>query len=239
MLKINILTKIRLGYFFVIFAMLNLSCTDHIHYTRSMRVAEQIMDSLPDSARILLSRDSEYIQKTNEATRMYFSMLSTLVDDKCYIPHTSDSIMLKVADYYQYHGTPHQKFMSYYLLGRIYTDMNLTADAFDYYNKALSVKDMDSSFIYVARANNQIGHLYMYQDMYRKALPYFYATYKYAVVAKDTSVMVFALRDIGRVYDELNDAKNSIIYYERSVNLLQKSNLYRLGQHIYPEVATI
>jgi len=147
--------------------------------------------------------------------------------------------MLKVADYYQYHGTPRLKFISYYLLGRIYTDMNLTADAFDYYNKALSVKEIDSSFIYVARANNQIGHLYMYQDMYRKALPYFYATYKYAVIAKDTSVMVFALRDIGRVYDELNDAKNSIIYYERSVNLLQKSNLYRLGQHIYPEVATI
>ena len=234
-MNIHILSKIIT----LIISLLFISCTGDVHYTPSMRKAEQIMDTVPDSARILLSRDSSIMKKENKPTRMYYDMLLTLAKDKCYIPHTSDSIMLKVADYYQYHGTPRQKFMSYYLLGRVYTDMNLTADAFDSYNKALSVKDIDSSFIYVARANNQIGHLYMYQDMYRKALPYFYATYKYAVIAKDTSVMVFALRDIGRVYDELNDAKNSIIYYEKSVNLLQKSNLYRLGQHIYPEVATI
>jgi len=234
-MKKYLLSNIIILLIFLLF----ISCTGDVHYTPSMRRAELIMDTVPDSARILLFKDSSIIRKENKSTRMYYDMLLTLAKDKCYIPHTSDSIMLKVADYYQYHGTPRQKFMSYYLLGRIYTDMNLTADAFDYYNKALSVKDIDSSFIYVARANNQIGHLYMYQDMYQRALPYFYSTYKYAVAAKDTSVMVFALRDIGRVYDELNDAKRSISYYERSVNLLEKSKLYRLEQHIYPEVATI
>ena len=233
-MNIHILSKIIT----LIISLLFISCTGDVHYTPSMRKAEQIMDTVPDSARILLSRDSSIMKKENKPTRMYYDMLLTLAKDKCYIPHTSDSIMLKVVDYYQYHGTPRLKFMSYYLLGRIYTDMNLTADAFDSYNKALSVKDIDSSFIYVARANNQIGHLYMYQDMYRKALPYFYATYKYAVVAKDISVMVFALRDIGRCNASLYKYGIAYNYYRHSVTLIDKTNALKyLHVTINPEFA--
>ena len=233
-MKKYLLSNIIILFIFLFF----ISCTGDVHYTSSMRKAELIMDTMPDSARVLLSKDSSIIRKENKPTRIYYDMLLTLAKDKCYIPHTSDSIMLKVADYYRYHGIPRQKFLSYYLLGRVYTDMNLTADALNYYNKALDVNGVDSSFIYVARANNQIGHLYMYQDMYQKALPYFFSTYKYAVAAKDTSVMVFALRDIGRCNASLYKYRVAYNYYKRSVILIDKINsLKYLHVTINPEFA--
>jgi tetratricopeptide (TPR) repeat protein len=199
-------------------------------------VVEKLIEVNPDSARTLLLADSIKIRNKNRATRMYYDMMLTLANDKCYIIHKSDSTMLSVADYYESHGTPRQKFMSYYLLGRIYTDMNLTADAFEYYEKALTVDGVDSSFIYVARTNNQIGHLYMYQNMYSKALPYFKATQKYAIVAKDTSVIIFALRDIGRCYHELGKKEESLFYFNKTVDLVQKYGSYDFAQHIYPEI---
>ena len=80
------------------------SCSGNVHYTPSMRKAEQIMDTLPDS--------------------------------------------------YKNHGTPYQKLLSYYLLGRVYSDMDHTANAIKYFNKALDVKHVDSTDIYLARTNN-------------------------------------------------------------------------------------
>ena len=124
-MNIHILSKIIT----LIISLLFISCTGDVHYTLSMRKAEQIMDTVPDSARILLSRDSSIMKKENKPTRMYYDMLLTLAKDKCYIPHTSDSVMLAVVDYYESHGTPHQKLEANYLLGRVYTDLNMTADA--------------------------------------------------------------------------------------------------------------
>ena len=214
-----------------------ISCTGDVHYTPSMRRAELIMDTVPDSARILLFKDSSIIRKENKSTRMYYDMLLTLAKDKCYIPHTSDSVMLAVVDYYESHGTPHQKLEANYLLGRVYTDLNMTADALKYFQKALWIEGTDSSDIYLARTNNQIGHIYMYQNIFRKAMPYFYASYNYAVATKDSTVMIFSLRDIGRCYSEIKNIKKGIIYYEKAGFLINKTKLYKLRETVYSELS--
>lgn len=216
-----------------------ISCTGDVHYTPSMRKAELIMDTMPDSARVLLSKDSSIIRKENKPTRIYYDMLLTLAKDKCYIPHTSDSVMLAVVDYYESHGTPHQKLESNYLLGRVYTDLNMTADALKYFQRALWVEGTDSSDIYLARTNNQIGHIYMYQNIFRKAIPYFYSTYKYSSIAKDSAVMVFALRDIGRYYYTVGNTKKGIMYLEKAGNLINKAKLYKLRQFVYSELSLL
>lgn len=211
------------------------SCEHHENDPRLL-AAERLMDSNPDSAKEFLLHDSARIKSEKLSSRMYYALLLTLSEDKCYIPHTSDSTMLTVVDYYENHGTPHQKLESYYLLGRVYTDLNMTADAIKYYQKALSVEGTDSSDIYLARTNNQIGHLYMFQNMYEKARPYFYSSYKYASAAKDSTVMVFALRDIGRCYNVLGDKRKCMSFYDQTVNLLKRTDKSELAQHIYPEI---
>ncbi len=219
--------------------LLFISCTGDVHYTPSMRKAELIMDTMPDSARVLLSKDSSIIRKENKPTRIYYDMLLTLAKDKCYIPHTSDSVMLAVVDYYESHGTPHQKLEANYLLGRVYTDLNMTADALKYFQRALSVEDTDSSDIYLARTNNHIGHIYMYQNIFRKAIPYFYSTYKYSSIAKDSTVMVFALRDIGRYYYTVGNTQKGIMYLEKAGSLINKARLYRLRPFVYSELSLL
>ena len=64
------------------------------------------MENHPDKARHLLLSIKNEIGGQSRSVRMNYALLMTEADDKCYITHTSDSLMLKVVDYYGHHGTP-------------------------------------------------------------------------------------------------------------------------------------
>ena len=68
-------------------------------------------------------------------------------------------------------------------------------------------------------------------------MPYFYASYDYAAAAKDSTVMIFSLRDIGRCYSEIKNIKKGIIYYEKAGFLINKTKLYKLKETVYSELS--
>ena len=56
----------------------------------------------PDSAFTLLQKDSASIYKEGTDAQMYYQIIRCRVADLLYIPHTSDSTMLKVVSFYKY-----------------------------------------------------------------------------------------------------------------------------------------
>ncbi len=203
--------------------------------------AEALMETRPDSARILLSHLNNKINDANRADRMKYILLSTEADDKCFINHTSDSAMLEVAAYNDRQGTPLQRMKSYYLLGRIYSDMQFTGEAISSFRKALDVecKDDTATYIVRARASNHIGqiYMYMYRGMYKEALPYFYKSYYFAKLAKNKSIVVFALRDIGRDYCARREMKKGLVYYEYAASVARKTGQDALYKMVMGEAA--
>jgi hypothetical protein len=128
---------------------------------------------------------------------------------------------------------------AYYFLGRVYSDMQLTGEAINYFKKALNIECEDNATTYSvrARANNQIGQTYMYQKMYKEALPYFYKTYHYAVLAKNNSIIVYALRDIGRSYQAQGQTKKGIVYFEYAALTAKKTRQKYLYKVVVGELA--
>lgn len=220
-----------------IIGLLSLSaCNQDIHKPTAMTRAEKIMDENPDGARHLLETLKPDMAKENKATQMYYNLLTVKANDKCYIPHTSDSLMLEVVKYYEHHGEPRQLMEAYYYLASVYRDLNFTAQALEYFNKALNIPDRDCN-LYKARAANQIGHIYMYQDIYKEALPYFDKTYQYAKLIPDTTLMVYALRDEGRSYQAQNKKREAISTLKDAANLAEKYGKKRLQNYVWVELS--
>lgn len=199
------------------------------------------MEARPDSVRTLLLRLQSKIEDANRADRMKYILLSTEADDKCFVNHPSDSAMLEAAAYYDHNGTPLQRMKSYYLLGRIYSDMQFTGEALNSFRKALEIECKDDTATYTvrARASNHIGqiYMYMYRGMYKEALPYFYKSYYFAELAKNKSIVVFALRDIGRDYCARGEMKKGLVYYEYAASVAQKTGQNALYKMVMGEAA--
>lgn len=207
----------------------------------SMLEAEKVMEDYPDSARSLLAGMKRNIGIENMPTQMYYDMLCVKADDKCYIIHTSDSTMQKVVKYYEHHGKKEQLMEAYYLMGRVYRDMGFMAQALECYHKALDMQMQDNTNTYTIRyySNSQIGHIYMYQNLYRDAQYYFERAYSETLHAKYTMGIIYSLRDLGRCYHSQGNLHKGIWYYEKSLSLVKKENQISVYKDIVGELALL
>lgn len=89
-------------------------------YSDQINGIEQIVSEHPrealDSIR-LLEKDYPSMSAKDKA---YYSLIYAMALDKSYIDTTDTSILEPALKYYSAHGTPRQKMLTYYYLGRIY-----------------------------------------------------------------------------------------------------------------------
>ena len=98
------------------------SCT--APYPNTILRVENIIKEYPDSALTILDSLSESITKESQSAKMYYYLLLTEARDRCYVPHTSDSLMLSVTDYYERENDKDKLIKSYYYTGRVYLDLH-------------------------------------------------------------------------------------------------------------------
>ena len=67
---------------------------------QSLIVADSLASTQPDSAIALLKTLEDNIKTESESTQMYYRLLCIKANDKAYIRHTSDSLILPVLHYY-------------------------------------------------------------------------------------------------------------------------------------------
>ena len=103
--------------------------------------ADSLMDVRPDSALTLLNEGIAVMDDSPESLRMRYCLLQAKAQNKAFLPFTSDSLMLAVADYYDRHGTPNNRMLAHYLLGCVYRDMEEAPRAIDCYLDAVAEAD--------------------------------------------------------------------------------------------------
>lgn len=84
---------------FIIFSVLCLCACKNKPYPQSLVVADSLANVQPDSAIALLSDLKAYISAEPETTQKYYQLLCIKANDKAYIRHTSDSLILPVLQY--------------------------------------------------------------------------------------------------------------------------------------------
>lgn len=138
-----------------IFAFL-VACSSH-QKNDIMSVLETV-DSLvmtqPDSARnLLLTVDESSLRNFNQAGTVFFNLLKTEADWKCYYPVAGDTAIFRTVDYYRKHGPEIYLLRALMMQGAVYEEMLEPAKALESYKEAVP-------FAYSCGDVEQLGILY-------------------------------------------------------------------------------
>lgn len=89
----------RLILLFIIQLCFWLATTNHTPHLMSM--ADSLTNTNPDSAVIYLNKLKDHIETAPRSVQMYYQLLCIKANDRAYIPHSSDSIILPILNYYK------------------------------------------------------------------------------------------------------------------------------------------
>lgn len=177
-----------------------------------MLQVENCIIAHPDSALSYLATLEKEIKNEPEETQMYYNLLKIKAEDKLYIPHTSDSLIKIITEFYQDYGDYEKLMEAYYYLGSTYRDMNDAPRALLAFQNAVDIGIYSKKNDLLAQTYGQMGTLFAYQELYDESLAAYKKSLKYHTVLKDYSKISIAIRNIARIYTT-QEQKDSTLYY--------------------------
>lgn len=155
----------RLIYLLLILTTLIVSfaCSHDKHADETIERALTLLDERPDSALAILDAIHDAKAAWPEAQRMRYALAYAQAQNKAYVPFTTDSVVLAVADYYYRHGSDNERMMANYMVGCAYRDLGDAPTALKYLNKAVEsvdASDKDCDLSTLMRVHSQMGGLY-------------------------------------------------------------------------------
>lgn len=113
--------------------------------TNQLEAISQMADVNPDSALTALAKYESEKQEWSKGDRMHFELVRLKAENKSEVTFKSDSIIKDIVEYFKENGTPNEKMLAYYLLGRTYFDMEEAPEALQAYYDAISSADTTST----------------------------------------------------------------------------------------------
>lgn len=210
---------------FIINALCFSSCSNCQSAHPELQKAKKMMEVAPDSALIILD-NIKFPEKLSKKEYAAYCLLLTQALDKNYYTHESDSLIKIATTYYEDHNDIEQLAASYYIMGRVYSDMQKNLQAQQYYLKALELAENTKSADLLVKINNSLGSLYFFQDIFDMALP----LYKKALLPgiKDSTNTSLFLRNIARVYTETQQLDSAIYYYKQAIKIATPQSISSL-----------
>ena len=135
----------RLVFIYIGIVIAALSGCNGRKMTNQLEAISQMADVNPDSALTALAKYEGEKQEWSKGDRMYFELVRLKAENKSEVTFKSDSIIKEVVEYFKENGTPNEKMLAYYLLGRTYFDMEEAPEALQAYYDAISSADTTST----------------------------------------------------------------------------------------------
>lgn len=213
----------------VLLFLLSMTCCYNYSPSPELQLAEQLIDSKPDSSLNILNNLPDK-QKFSEYNHALYCLLLTQAQDKNFIIHTSDSICKIAVKYFEKHSDIHYTMLAYYCMGRVYSDLQDALQAQEYYLKALEIGKNSKEYKLLIRISSNLGTLYAYQDIYDMALPLYKQALHYTFLEQkqDSLNISYILRNIARTYTQTHQPDSAIKYYQKAIDYSTPNNLSSL-----------
>ena len=224
--------------FLLLIIMLLASCAGNRKYDDLMQRADSIMNVNDDSAKVvirMLDGVKSQLPEFTKKQRMRYELLRHKAMNKACITFTSDSVMKKVVDYYDNHGSANERMLANYVLGCVYRDLHEAPMALEYYNKATEQADTtaaDCDYGTLYRVYSQMGFLFSKQYLPYQLLDAFGKAMKYAYLAKDTLNAIINYQNRENAYSYLGN-KDSVI----AINLHAATMFKQIGNNYAAAIA--
>lgn len=203
-----------------------IGCSQTTEIDIAMEQAERIMETRQGDANkslIVLDSLKAQISGMTEAQRMRFHLLQAKAMNKAYVDFTSDSIMLKVVDYYDRYGSGYEKMTANYLLGCVYRDLGDAPTAMKYLERATKSDGKDiPTYKTLAHVHGQMAYLLEEQSLAESALRELDVAYKYSILAGDTIDALTILSVKAPVYSLVNKMDSSEIVIDSCINMFKR-----------------
>lgn len=119
----------------------------------------------------------------------------------------------RLCQYFDSHGTPNERMLAHYLLGRTYADLGEAPQALDAYHTAADCADttaQDCDYRLLSRVHGQSANLFFSQLMPNEMLDELNQMRAYAIKAEDTLSWIYAKQWKHTAYDLLGRDKDAL-----------------------------
>ena len=202
-------------YLTILLCLVATACQEHtaIDFDR----VEALMDPHPNSALALLDTLHAEPQHYTAKDRARYYLLLTEAMDKCFLTHTTDTLIRFSAEYYEQHNDRHHYAKALYLQGRIYEDWRENDQSVACWVKALDYGKDSEDYNLLYRIASRIGIRYAYQDDVTHAMEYCQQALRYAIAANDSSCISYAHSYLARVHSLNNEWTVATKEYEMAI----------------------
>ena len=172
-------------------------CSGKPEDPRLLEIAEKVSACPDEMLERLDSMDAESMKETD---RWLHTLLRIKAQDKAYVVHTSDSVILRVIDYYSRHkGSGHYPEALYYG-GRVYSDIGDAPTSLRYFQAALEAlpEGVDDGFR--ATMLSQTGRLLNSLRLYSEAASYLRRALILEVNTTDSVKLMYDTQLLGAIY---------------------------------------
>lgn len=154
-----------------------------------------------DPQKALEALDSIDYAGLSSSNRHFYDLLSIKANDKAYIRHTSDSLILDVMDYYSSRNDEAMYAEALYYGGRVYSDLGDYPSALKYYQKALDILPSDPDNLDLRTCIiSQAGLLLNKLRLFHEAASYLQASIEITRQRNDTVNTIYDLQLLGNTY---------------------------------------
>ena len=228
--EVNLLMKYQIWLIFILFLSVAGCRSDTPEDTRLLDIAENVSDSPQE---MLARLDSIDVGTLKEGDRYLHALLCVKAQDKAYVRHKSDSVILKVIDYYSRHKGSGRYPEALYYGGRVYSDIGDAPSALCYFQDALDIVSEDADIDLYGRILSQIGFLLNSLRLYRESDAYIQETIRLLKQKSDDIDSIILMRQI-----QLSGAINlHAENYEKADSCFHEAR--RIGRQILHKDTTI
>ncbi|MBD5189712.1 MAG: hypothetical protein HDS95_05475 [Bacteroidales bacterium] len=187
-----------------------------------------IVSETPKDA--LASLDSIDRSSLTQSDRNFYDLMRIKALDKMYIPHTADSTILKITDYYSKDKKSPEYFESIYYCGRVYEDMGDYPTAMKYYQDGIDLTEGDKEKFRLEMRGKylaQLEQILAIMHLYKERLPYLSELIRVDSALRDTVNIVYDYYIVGQMYihlKEYDEAEKWLLRGKRFSGKFEKSD---------------
>lgn len=207
------------------FVLLLLAVSCHTHRTSfppGLAEAETWVNVHPDSALSVLRAMKMDGADVSEEARMLHRLLTIKAEDKLYVLHTSDSLILSVVRYYEKKGDKRHLAEAYFYLASTYRDRNDAPRALKVFHQAAVLCEQTGQNTLMGMVCGQMGNLFAYQQVYDEALNMYRKSRHYYRLSGDSLRCAGSLCDFARSYDGKQEKDSALYYYQEAIQMYDR-----------------
>ena len=219
----------------VVTALYFCACQQNDIQIKQLTNIDSVADNDAERALNMLDSIAPYMKNATKASRNYYELLKIKAQDKAYIPHTSDSTITRLVEYYENKGDKRLLPKAYYYAGRIYMDINNVPEALKYLQKVTGTGDHNNQLTY--KAYSQIGYIFLYQELYDKGIEAFKKAYDYNRKTGNKNNQIHELCGIAECYNGKKQYTKALPYLKKALAISQDTDYKMMYYAILAQIA--